>query len=83
MTIRDFSLPVHRSIMKRDLYIGIPLIPLLIMIFITLIMVLDLGQLAFIPIAVVILMVLKYLTDQDEWLLDIVLLSLFQPDRLR
>lgn len=82
MDIRDFSIPVHRSIMKRDLYFGIPLIPLVLLGFITILMVFNFGQIAFCGVSAVLWIVLKVLTDKDEYLLDIILSSLLQPDYL-
>jgi type IV secretory pathway VirB3-like protein len=69
--------------MKRsDLILGVPLVPLLIVGFVTVLMVFDFGQLAFFALAAVAWIILKIITDKDEWLLDIVLASLFQPDRI-
>jgi type IV secretory pathway VirB3-like protein len=81
--IQDFTVPVHRSIIKRDLYIGLPLIPLVILGLITCLMVFDFNQPAFLVITVILWYILKTITDKDEWLLDIVLISLLQPDYLR
>jgi type IV secretory pathway VirB3-like protein len=81
--IQDFTVPVHRSIIKRDLFIGLPLIPLIILGFITVLMVFDFNQPAFLVITVILWYILKTITDKDEWLLDIVLTSLLQPDHLR
>jgi len=81
--IQDFSFPVHRSIIKRDLWLGIPLLPLILLIFSTIIIVLGFGQPAFLVVTVVLWFVLKQIAKNDEWLLDIILTSLLQPDNLR
>jgi len=81
--IYDFAIPVRRSIIHRDLWLGIPFIPLLALGFITIIMVFSFGQFAFLVITVISWFVLKQITKHDEWLLDIVITSLLQPDELR
>jgi len=79
----DFSIPVHRSIIKRDLWLGIPFIPLLSLVFISIIIILGLEQYAFLAISVIVWFILKKITKSDEWLLDIILSSLLQPDEFR
>jgi type IV secretory pathway VirB3-like protein len=76
----DFSIPVHRSIIKRDLWLGIPFVPIVSLAFITIILVLGFGQPAFLAITVILTIVLRQITKEDEWLLDTILDSLFQPD---
>ena len=78
-----FSIPVRRSIIHRDLWLGLPFIPLIALVFITIIMVLSFRQIAFLPIYVLLWFILRGITKKDEWLLDIILSSLFQPDNLR
>lgn len=79
---QDYSVMVYRSIMKRELYLGIPLIPLVLLGFFTIIMVFNLQQIGFLAVTVILWVILKILTDKDEYLLDIILSSLFQPDIL-
>jgi type IV secretory pathway VirB3-like protein len=81
--IQDYAIPVRRSIIHRDLWLGIPFIPLLFLGFTTILMVLTFGQIAFLVITVISWFVLKQITKHDEWLLDIVITSLLQPDELR
>jgi type IV secretory pathway VirB3-like protein len=81
--IYDYAIPVRRSIIHRDLWLGIPFIPLLGLGFITILMVFTFGQFAFLVITVISWFVLKQITKHDEWLLDIVMTSLLQPDELR
>ncbi|MCL1931845.1 MAG: VirB3 family type IV secretion system protein [Treponema sp.] len=81
--IHDYAIPVRRSIIHRDLWLGIPFIPLLTLGFVTILMVFTFGQFAFLVITVIAWFVLKQITKQDEWLLDIVMTSLLQPDELR
>jgi type IV secretory pathway VirB3-like protein len=51
--------------------------------FATIMMVFTFGQVAFLVITVISWFVLKQITKHDEWLLDIVITSLLQPDELR
>jgi len=81
--IHDYAIPVRRSIIHRDLWLGIPFIPLLTLGFVTILMVFTFGQFAFLVITVISWFVLKQITRHDEWLLDIVMTSLLQPDELR
>jgi len=81
--IHDYAIPVRRSIIHRDLWLGIPFIPLLTLGFVTILMVFTFGQFAFLVITVISWFVLKQITKHDEWLLDIVMASLLQPDELR
>jgi type IV secretory pathway VirB3-like protein len=81
--IQDYAIPVRRSIIHRDLWLGIPFIPLLTLGFVTILMVFTFSQFAFLVITVIAWFVLKQITKQDEWLLDIVMMALLQPDELR
>lgn len=79
----DYAIPVRRSIIHRDLWLGMPFIPLMGLGFATIIMVFTFGQFAFLAVTVVSWFALKQITRHDEWLLDIVMASLLQPDELR
>jgi len=81
--IHDYAIPVRRSIIHRDLWLGIPFIPLMTLGFVTILMVFTFGQFAFLVITVIAWFALKQITKHDEWLLDIVMTSLLQPDELR
>jgi type IV secretory pathway VirB3-like protein len=81
--IIDFAIPVRRSVIHRDLMIGIPFIPFILLAFVTIFMVFSFQQYAFLIITVASWFILRQITKSDEWLLDIVLSSLLQPDELR
>ena len=81
--IYDYAIPVRRSIIHRDLWLGIPFIPLIMLGLTTILMVFTFGQIAFLVITVVSWFILRQITKHDEWLLDIVITSLLQPDELR
>jgi type IV secretory pathway VirB3-like protein len=82
-SLSDFAIPVRRSIIRRDLWIGLPLIPLVLLVFGTILICLVFSQFAFIVISVIFWFILKKMTDNDEWFLDILLKYIFQPDKLR
>jgi type IV secretory pathway VirB3-like protein len=81
--IIDFAIPVRRSVIHRDLMLGIPFIPFVLLAFITIFMVLSFQQYIFLVITAASWFVLRQITKSDEWLLDVVLSSLLQPDDLR
>jgi type IV secretory pathway VirB3-like protein len=81
--IQDYAIPVRRSIIHRDLWLGIPFVPLLALGFIPILMLFTFGPFAFLVITVISWFFLKQITKHDEWLLDIVMTSLMQPDELR
>ena len=81
--IIDFAIPVRRSVIHRDLMLGIPFIPFVLLAFITIFMVFSFQQYVFLVITIASWFVLRQITKSDEWLLDVVLSSLLQPDELR
>ena len=81
--IYDFAIPVRRSVIHRDLMLGIPFIPFILLAFVTIFMVFSFQQYVFLIITIASWFILRQITKSDEWLLDIVLSSLLQPDELR
>lgn len=71
--IQDYYYVVHRNVMRRKLYLGIPLFPLLILLYLTFIFVFDFQQYYFLIFTVVIWLLLKYITDKDEYIIEIFL----------
>lgn len=82
MSYTDYSSPVYKSIMKRRLTLGIPLIPLFIIILITVVCFIALESLIMIPFAILAILILRAITKKDEYALEIFLESLLQPDEL-
>ena len=80
--ITDYSYPVHRSIMKRQLIMGVPLIPLVIIVLATIIIVLDFKLWIILPFSAILIYIMKEITKKDEYLLEIFLNSLLEPDHL-
>jgi len=81
--IHEFAIPVHRSIIKRDLWLGIPFIPLIILLFISIVIVLGAEQWTFLFASLIIWFILRRITKDDEWLLDISISSLIQSEEYR
>jgi len=76
------SFPIYRSLMGRDLYAGIALIPLILLLYVTVLFVLAFSMPYFLIVTIFLWLVLKIFTDKDEFLVDIAFSSLFQPDYL-
>ena len=83
-TEEDYSYKVHRSIRKRQLIAGIPMLPFILIIGITMIILMDskMKLVGIIPIAIILLYLIKEITKKDEYLVEIFLQSLIQPDIL-
>ena len=82
MEEEDFSYPVYKSLMKRKLTLGIPLVPLLIIALITIVTFIALESLIMVPIAILAVLILRAITKKDEYAIEIFLSSLLQPDDL-
>lgn len=80
--LTDYSYPVHRSIMKRQLLFGVPFIYLITVALGTLIILMDFKLLAIIPVSISLVLIMREITKKDEYLLEIFLESLLQPDYL-
>ena len=68
--------------MKRQLVMGVPLVPLVIIALLTIIIVMDFKLWIIIPINGLLLYIMKEITKKDEYLLEIFLNSLLEPDHL-
>ena len=78
----DFSIPVYKSLMKRKLTLGVPLVPLLIIALLTVVTFIALESLIMIPIAIIAILILRSITKKDEYAIEIFLSSLLQPDEM-
>ena len=78
----NYSTPVYKSLMKRRLTLGIPLVPLLIIVLITVVFFIALESLIIIPFSIIALLILREITKKDEYALEIFIDSLLQPDEL-
>jgi len=79
---RSYSKTVHRSLLQRELLGGIPMAGMLLLIMLAVVFMYGLElYLAIIPI-VILYFVMRHLTKQDPWLIDIVLDNINQKDVL-
>lgn len=78
----NYDIPVYRSLMKRKLTLGIPTVALLIILLATVVVFLTFETLAMIPFAIIAIIILRKITKKDEYLIEIFLNSLLQPDEL-
>ena len=79
---KDYSYAVYRSLMKRKLVMGVPLIPLLVVVFLTAIFFIALESLVIVPFSILLIIIMRMISKNDEYLLEIFLISLLQPDSL-
>lgn len=81
-TLYDFSYPVHKTLLKRNLMMGVPTI-VLIMIFIgTAFLYILLESFAIIPVGIILYFVAREITKKDEYLLETLFSMILQPDYL-
>jgi type IV secretory pathway TrbD component len=82
MDAREFSLPVHRSLMQRELVLKIPAMGVLALLLLATFFMYILEQyVAGIPIAALYI-AMRYLTKKDPYLIDIILEHINQKDIL-
>jgi len=79
---RQFSQPVRRSLLQRDLMGGVPQAGLLLLVVLTVFFVVGLElYLMLVPI-ITLYLVMRALTKKDPWMIDIILENIMQKDRL-
>lgn len=78
----NYSIPVYKSLMKRRLTLGVPLVPLLVIILVTVVFFIALESLIMIPFSVIAVLILREITKKDEYALEIFIDILLQPDEL-
>jgi len=77
-----FKQPVHRSLLQREMIGGVPQAGLFILFMLALVFVYGLEMyFALVPI-VLLYFVMRHLTKQDQWFIDIVLDNIMQKDKL-
>ena len=81
-TVLDYSMRVHRSLMKRDLIAGVSRLSLALIISVTYIGVVEFRLIWFLAVGPVLFFIIKAMTKKDEYLVEIVLSSLLTPDNL-
>lgn len=78
----DYSARVYRCLMKRKLIFGIPLVPLITVIFITALIFIAAESIIVLPFSFILLLIMKEITKKDEYLLECFLESILEPDYL-
>jgi type IV secretory pathway VirB3-like protein len=82
MTSREYALPVHRSLLERELIVGVPPLGiLLILLFATFFVYILKQYFMIIPIAIV-YVVMRILTKKDPYMVDMVIEHINQKDIL-
>lgn len=82
MSVRDYSVPVHRSLLQRDLILGIPPIGLLLLLIVGVFTIYILEQYYFAFIIAGSFFVMRYFTKKDPYLIDILVEHVNQKDYL-
>jgi type IV secretory pathway VirB3-like protein len=78
--MRRFSRKVRRSLLQRDLMVGIPTAGLILLIMLTVVFVYVLRMYFMLAFVAVMYLVMRHLTAKDPWLIDIVLDNIQQKD---
>lgn len=86
-SVIDFSCPLHRSLIKRDLILGVSRSSLILVIVFLYFGVFEIGKstivrLIFLFAGILLFYIIRKLTKTDEYLVEIVIHSLLSPDRL-
>jgi type IV secretory pathway VirB3-like protein len=82
MGIRNYESPTYRSLMKRELVGGVSQTVFIVLMLSTFFFVFYLTWYWFLAVIAALFIIARLLTKKDEFLLDIILSSLTQPDDL-
>ncbi|WP_408033964.1 VirB3 family type IV secretion system protein [Teretinema zuelzerae] len=82
MTVRDYSVTVHRSLMQRDLVLGIPSMGMLILLLLGVFTMYILKQYYFGVIIAALYIAMRIMTKKDPYLIDILIEHVNQKDYL-
>ncbi len=82
MSVRDYSVTVHRSLMQRELVLGIPSMGMLILLLIGVFTMYILKQYYFGFIIAALYVVMRIMTKKDPYLIDILIEHVNQKDYL-
>ena len=78
----NYAYPVYKGIMNRDLIFGIPFLPFLIIGLTTIAAVVFFGFWQILPISFFLFYLMREITKNDSYLLDVFINSLTEPDYL-
>lgn len=79
---QDYAIPVHRSLLKRDLILGVSKTTLVILFCATVIVVLGFNFYWFLIVTGIALSVVRLMTKKDEYYVEILLNTVNEPDEL-
>ncbi|HOS36441.1 MAG TPA: VirB3 family type IV secretion system protein [Treponemataceae bacterium] len=82
MSVRDYSVPVHRSLMQRELILGIPALGMLSLLLVAVFTMYILQQYYFGIFIAILYVVMRILTKKDPYLIDILIEHVNQKDFL-
>ncbi|HQF74227.1 MAG TPA: VirB3 family type IV secretion system protein [Treponemataceae bacterium] len=82
MSVRDYSVPVHRSLMQRELILGIPALGMLSLLLVAVFTMYILQQYYFGVFIAILYVVMRILTKKDPYLIDILIEHVNQKDFL-
>lgn len=82
MSVRDYSVPVHRSLMQRDLVLGIPALGMLILLLVGVFTMYILKQYYFGVVLAALYVTMRIMTKKDPYLIDILFEHVNQKDFL-
>jgi len=82
MSVRNYSVTVHRSLMQRELVLGIPPTGMLILLLVGIFTMYILKQYYFGIIIAALYVVMRVLTKKDPYLIDILIEHVNQKDYL-
>ncbi len=82
MRVRDYSVPVHRSLMQRELILGIPAMGMLTLLLVAVFTMYILQQYYFGIFIAILYVVMRILTKKDPYFIDILIEHVNQKDFL-
>lgn len=82
MSVRDYSVPVHRSLIQRELILGIPALGMLALLLVAVFTMYILQQYYFGIFIAILYVVMRILTKKDPYLIDILIEHVNQKDFL-
>lgn len=78
--MRPCSIKVHRSLLQRDMFLGIPTMGLMLLFVMLMVFVYAMKVYLFIVPIALLYFIMRFLTSRDPWMIDIVLGSAMQKD---
>lgn len=78
--LQQFSIPFHKSLTGRDLIFGVPPAIFYVLSLTVFLLIANFHMYVLLVPYAILIYIARIITKSDEWLLDIVLESLFQPD---